>query len=58
MHALKQGFTLNEYTLRPVGSVGVPGEAVEINSEEDIFDFINYPYKAPNERDIVSSGLS
>lgn len=49
-HALEAGFTLNEYTLRPVGSTGVPGEAVEIHSEKDIFDCIGYPYKEPNER--------
>ncbi|CAH1111990.1 unnamed protein product [Psylliodes chrysocephalus] len=49
-HALEQGFTLNEYTLRPVGSTGVPGEPVEISSEEDIFDIIDYPYKKPEDR--------
>ncbi|CAG9770196.1 unnamed protein product [Ceutorhynchus assimilis] len=49
-HALEQGFTLNEYMLRPVGSTGVPGEAVEISSEEDIFDFIDFPYKKPEDR--------
>ncbi|XP_066251745.1 DNA polymerase beta-like isoform X2 [Euwallacea similis] len=49
-HALEQGFTLNEYTLRPVGSTGIPGEAIEINSEEEIFDIINYPCKNPEER--------
>nr|CAI5817277.1 unnamed protein product [Callosobruchus analis] len=50
-HALEHGFTLNEYYLRPVGSTGIPGEPVEIKSEEDIFDFIDYPYKKPEERD-------
>ncbi|KAK4877994.1 hypothetical protein RN001_010500 [Aquatica leii] len=49
-HALEAGFTLNEYTLRPVGSTGVPGEPLPITCEEDIFDFINFPYKTPNER--------
>lgn len=49
-HALEAGFTLNEYTLRPVGTTGVPGEALEINSEEDIFDFIGYPFKTPEDR--------
>ncbi|XP_022165404.1 DNA polymerase beta-like [Myzus persicae] len=51
-HALNQGFTLNEYTLRPMGSTGIPGEPVEINSEEDIFDYLDYPYKKPEERNI------
>ncbi|CAG9861468.1 unnamed protein product [Phyllotreta striolata] len=49
-HAVEQGFTLNEYTLRPLGSTGVPGEPIEITSEEDIFDFIDYPYKKPEDR--------
>ncbi|KAJ9588358.1 hypothetical protein L9F63_018284 [Diploptera punctata] len=43
-HALEHGFTLNEYTLR------VAGEPVKITSEEDIFDYIGYPYKQPSER--------
>ncbi|XP_018566003.1 DNA polymerase beta-like [Anoplophora glabripennis] len=50
IHALEKGFTLNEYSLRPVGVTGVPGEPVEIHSEEDIFDYIDYPYKKPEER--------
>ncbi|KAJ8971997.1 hypothetical protein NQ314_000428 [Rhamnusium bicolor] len=49
-HALENGFTLNEYTLRPIGSTGVPGEPVEIHSEEDIFDSIDFPFKKPEER--------
>ncbi|XP_067010757.2 DNA polymerase beta isoform X1 [Anabrus simplex] len=50
-HALEHGFTLNEYSLRPMGSTGVPGEPVPVTSEEDIFDYIDYPYKKPEERD-------
>ncbi|XP_068901143.1 DNA polymerase beta-like [Tenebrio molitor] len=49
-HALEMGFTLNEYSLRPVGSTGVPGEPVEIHSEREIFECIGYPYKSPEER--------
>ncbi|XP_044260948.1 DNA polymerase beta-like [Tribolium madens] len=49
-HALDVGFTLNEYTLRPVGSTGVPGEPVEIHSEKDVFDCIGFPYKEPEDR--------
>lgn len=30
--------------------LGVPGEPVEITSEEDIFVCINYPYKNPEDR--------
>ncbi|KAL0880880.1 hypothetical protein ABMA27_002061 [Loxostege sticticalis] len=51
-HALEKGFTLNEYSLRPVGVTGVPGEPVPISSEEDIFDYIDYPYKKPEERNL------
>ncbi|XP_014251968.1 DNA polymerase beta-like [Cimex lectularius] len=49
-HALKNGFTLNEYCLRPMGVTGVPGEPVKVTSEEDIFDYIDFPYKKPMER--------
>ncbi|CAH2076400.1 unnamed protein product, partial [Iphiclides podalirius] len=51
-HALEKGFTLNEYALRPMGATGVPGEPVPITSEEDIFDYIEYPYKKPEERNL------
>ncbi|XP_053612299.1 DNA polymerase beta-like [Plodia interpunctella] len=51
-HALEQGFTLNEYALRPVGVTGIPGEPIPISSEQDIFDYINFPYKKPEERNM------
>ncbi|CAK1540520.1 unnamed protein product [Leptosia nina] len=51
-HALEKGFTLNEYSLRPVGVTGIPGEPIDLTSEEDIFDYIDYPYKKPEEREI------
>ncbi|XP_071536953.1 DNA polymerase beta-like [Panulirus ornatus] len=51
-HALEQGFTLNEYSVRPLGSTGVPGESLPVSSEEDIFDYINYKYKPPHERSV------
>lgn len=49
-HALEKGFTLNEYALRPIGSSGVPGEPVEIASERDVFECLEYEYREPNER--------
>ncbi|KAL3270543.1 hypothetical protein HHI36_021081 [Cryptolaemus montrouzieri] len=49
-HALEHGHTLNEYCVRPIGSLGTPGEAVPINSEEEIFDYVQYPYRKPEER--------
>lgn len=48
--ALEKGFTLNEYTIRPVGSTGVPGEPLPVTSEEDIFDYLEMEYKKPSER--------
>eukprot|EP00058_Branchiostoma_floridae_P028240 XP_002613731.1 hypothetical protein BRAFLDRAFT_123875 [Branchiostoma floridae] len=49
-HALEQGFTLNEYTIRPLGSTGVPGEALPVSSEEDVFDIIGMKYLKPSQR--------
>ncbi|XP_064382642.1 DNA polymerase beta-like [Halichondria panicea] len=51
-HALDQGFTLNEYSVRPVGDTGVPGEAIPVTSEEEVFDILNYPFKKPEERNL------
>jgi hypothetical protein len=31
--------------------LGIPGEPVAVTSEEDIFEYIGYPYKKPSERD-------
>ncbi|KAE8747804.1 hypothetical protein FOCC_FOCC005416 [Frankliniella occidentalis] len=49
-HALQKRYTLNEYSLRPIGSTGVPGEPVFLTSEKDIFEYIDYPYKPPEDR--------
>uniref|UniRef100_K1QPA4 DNA polymerase n=1 Tax=Magallana gigas TaxID=29159 RepID=K1QPA4_MAGGI len=49
-HALEVGFTLNEYTLRPLGSTGTPGEPLPVTSEEDIFDYLGMEYKQPYQR--------
>ncbi|XP_075715032.1 DNA polymerase beta isoform X1 [Rhinoderma darwinii] len=49
-HALEKGFTLNEYTLRPLGVTGMAGEPLPIDSEKDIFDYIHYKYREPKER--------
>ncbi|XP_072164919.1 DNA polymerase beta-like [Diadema setosum] len=50
--ALEEGFTLNEYTIRPMGSTGIPGEPLPVTSEEDLFDYIGMKYKAPSERNM------
>ncbi|XP_037115040.1 DNA polymerase beta [Syngnathus acus] len=49
-HALEKGFTLNEYTIRPLGVTGVAGEPLLVESEKDIFDYIHYKYKEPKDR--------
>ncbi|XP_005998646.1 DNA polymerase beta [Latimeria chalumnae] len=49
-HALEMGFTLNEYTIRPVGVTGVPGEPLPVESESDIFDYIEWKYREPKDR--------
>ncbi|XP_077999246.1 DNA polymerase beta-like [Glandiceps talaboti] len=48
--ALEEGFTLNEYSIRPVGSTGVPGEPLPVSSEEDIFDYIGMDFLEPSGR--------
>ncbi|XP_006824912.1 DNA polymerase beta-like [Saccoglossus kowalevskii] len=50
--ALEEGFTLNEYTIRPMGSTGIPGEPLPVESEEDIFDYIGMKFKKPSERNM------
>jgi len=47
--ALDRGFTLNEYSLRPLVD-GKPDVPLPVSSERDIFDYLDYPYKLPKER--------
>ncbi|KAK0153574.1 DNA polymerase beta [Merluccius polli] len=49
-HALEKGFTLNEYTIRPLGVTGMAGEPLMVDSERDIFEYIQYKYKEPKDR--------
>ena len=51
-HALEEGFTLNEYTLRPLDKGKQPEKPLPISSEEDIFDYISYEYKEPQDRNL------
>ena len=40
-------------SLSSLPSSGVPGEPIiPVESKEDIFDIINYPYKKPEERSV------
>ncbi|CAD5119044.1 DgyrCDS7693 [Dimorphilus gyrociliatus] len=50
LHAIENGFTLNEYCIRPMGSTNVPGEALPVRSEEDIFDYLDMKYTKPEDR--------
>uniref|UniRef100_A0A3Q3FBB5 Uncharacterized protein n=1 Tax=Labrus bergylta TaxID=56723 RepID=A0A3Q3FBB5_9LABR len=34
-HALEKGFTLNEYTIRPLGVTGMAGEPLLVDSDID-----------------------
>ncbi|KAG8186281.1 hypothetical protein JTE90_004625 [Oedothorax gibbosus] len=48
--AVEEGFTINEYCIRPIGSRGTPGEPLPVTSEKDVFEYIDFPYKEPHER--------
>ncbi|XP_038061153.1 DNA polymerase beta-like [Patiria miniata] len=50
--AIEAGFTLNEYTIRPMGSTGITGEPLPVSSEKDVFDVIGMAYKKPSERNM------
>ena len=49
-HALEQGFTLNEYSLRPLDKSRQPMEELPVMCEEDIFDYISYEWREPKDR--------
>lgn len=49
-HAIEQGFTLNEYTLRPIDVAHVPLEPLPVLCEEDVFDYISFHYRKPEDR--------
>jgi len=47
--ALEKGFTLNEYSLRQLVD-GKPDPPLPVSSERDVFDYLEYPYKLPKDR--------
>nr|CAB3264999.1 DNA polymerase beta-like [Phallusia mammillata] len=49
-YALEQGFTINEYSIRPQGSTGIAGEPIPVTCEKDIFDCIGMEYLEPKDR--------
>lgn len=45
-HALEQGFTLNEYTLRPVGSTGKYGTMTKnISNDSECPKYRNFKFR-------------
>ncbi|XP_014674173.1 PREDICTED: DNA polymerase beta-like [Priapulus caudatus] len=50
--ALEKGFTLNEYTIRPMGSTGIAGDPLPVTSEQDVFKILSMKYKKPSERSV------
>jgi DNA polymerase beta len=50
--ALARSMTLSEFGICPVGETGVKGDLIPCSTEQDIFDLVGVPYKAPNERSL------
>ena len=48
--ALKKGFTINEYGIYKLKSDKTKGEAVDVNSESDIFKTLGLDYIQPKDR--------
>lgn len=48
-HALKKGLHNEEYTVHPRGVTGVSGEPLPVDSEKDIFDYIQWKYQEPQD---------
>jgi len=58
-HCLSKGYTLNEYGLYKLEfdkhlNKEVKAELIPTKTEEDIFKFLDYPYKTPEERNIIN----
>ena len=52
-HSLKMGYTLNEHRIRKINgspSSSQLSDGTKIETEKDIFEFLQLEYKAPNER--------
>ncbi|XP_075591556.1 DNA polymerase beta [Dermatophagoides farinae] len=50
LHCINQGFILSSRTLCRIGQTLVPGLPIKIKSEEELFDYIEYPYVEPKDR--------
>ena len=44
--------TLGETYICPIGETGVKGEAIPVESEQDIFDILDLEYREPEDRDL------
>ena len=61
-HAIKEGYSLNEYELtekitkRPIKPEVIQSKIGKssFETEEDIFKFLNYKYKTPEERELIT----
>lgn len=49
-HALEMGFLLNEYGLHKIGATSVAGQLIPLNSEEELFEYIDHRFVPPEER--------
>jgi len=50
--AINKGFKLSEYSLVPIGSTGVEGNPLPVQSEMEIYAMLGIPYRKPSERNI------
>jgi DNA polymerase beta len=50
--AINKGFKLGEYSLCPMGVTGMPGEPINLTSEQEIFEMLGVPYKTPEQRSL------
>jgi DNA polymerase/3'-5' exonuclease PolX len=50
-HALRKGYSLSEFGLKKT-SEGKDGILIPCSTEEEVFKFLDYDYKTPEERDI------
>ncbi len=48
--ALERRFSLDENGLRRLGATNVPGQLIPLKSEEELFEYLELPYKKPEER--------
>uniref|UniRef100_A0A6C0JAH5 DNA-directed DNA polymerase n=1 Tax=viral metagenome TaxID=1070528 RepID=A0A6C0JAH5_9ZZZZ len=49
-HALSNNYTVNEYSIRKINPNGSLGKPLPVESEKDIFDYIEFPYVEPKDR--------